>query len=113
MQEEKFKRIVETILKKNGKNEWIVGFNLDEINFSYKSCVVNNRCKFKISDKITAYFITYTWTGSNECNNEMYFKINDLNSLIYRSYCENESFQRIYKAKEQYIDYLLKDFLED
>ena len=114
MNKEKLIKIINKIVLKNGLlGKYIQNFNLSEINsIKFSSYSIIFKVKFPISDRMTAYFLTLEY-NVNEVQERVYFIVDDVIVDYYINFdAEKEKlFDKLYKARDEYIDFLLKDFL--
>lgn len=124
MKLERLQQIIDKIIEKNGRGKvsYISNFDLDEINkhlqFLNKDEKIVAKCKYPISDKLTAYFITTAiyHTGvpfplKLEQNSIALFITEDIvvDSILIK---DNATiFKPLYDCKDAYLDDLLRDFM--
>ena len=120
MNEEKMNKIIDKIIEKNGKNgKFIKNFHLSQLRLigldiltKLNSIEILNRCLFEINDELIAYFITYTYSFSEDIVNVAYF-IKDHIIVEHFMNFEPNTFTRLYKERETYLDSLLADFMKE
>jgi hypothetical protein len=122
MELERLQQVIDKIIEKNGKVSYISSFDLDTIRkhlqFLNKDEKVVAICKYPISNKLTAYFLTTAiyHTGvpfplKLEQNSIALFIMEDIvvDSILIK---DNATiFKPLYDCKEAYLDDLLRDFM--
>lgn len=121
MKLEKLQQIIDKIIEKNGRGKvsYISNFNLDEIrkhlHFLKEDEKVVGKCKYPISSRLTAYFLTtaiyYAGIPRLEQNSIALFICEDI--VVDSIFIEKNAdiFKPLYECKEAYLDDLLRDFM--
>lgn len=124
MKIEKLQQIIDKIIERNGRGKlfYVSNFNLDEIrkhlHFLKEDEKVVGKCKYPISSRLTAYFLTTAiyHTGvpfplKLEQNSIALFIMEDIvvDSILIKD--NANIFKPLYDCKEAYLDDLLRDFM--